>query len=471
SGIYTMPQLLRQRFGDSTHLIYSIIAILAIFLTVPAGTCLLSKTLMGVTGGSMWTYVAIIVPVCVLLQMWGGLRSVAYTDMIMGIVILVGGMIVAFTALSHEAVGGLSGLAEGIRATDPEALYAFREGGFIPWQAVFSGVFMIGLWFWCIDQTRMQMVLASRTLNDGRRGALLCALLKYLTAFLVLVPGLCGRLIYPGLEGAAADGVFGLLLRELISPIGFGVLGLVVAGLAAAAISTLMSLLNAASTIFTNDVLKRLTSEETFERRAILFSRVFVLIVGGLVFGGVALYDQAGEVMKVLLKVYGLVAGPTLAAYLLGIFWKRANARGANAGLIIGLLFSFGAEAAGQLALLVPEAERASSAACRTAMAVFGVNSHYRALIAFGLASAIVVVVSLLTAAPEPERLERTTFAWYRSRRRELEALAATPEGHEGEPLRDPWYLNYHAWSIGLVALLLATWWAFGLSRIWTGFN
>ncbi|NQT53958.1 sodium/solute symporter [bacterium] len=447
SGIYTMPQLLRQRFGDSTHLIYSIVAILAIFLTVPAGTCLFSKTLAQVTGTNMWVYVAIIIPVCVLLQMRGGLRGVAYTDMIMGIVILVGGVVVTYAAVTHEAVGGWAGLAEKIRATKPELLCGFREGGPIPWQAVFSGVFMIGLWFWCIDQTRMQMVLASRTLNDGRRGALLCALLKYVTAVLVLTPGLCGRLNYPDLPETKADTVFGKLLADLIGP---GMLGLVVAGLAAAVISTLMSMLNAASAIFTNDVMKRLVSEETFERRAILSSRIFVLVAGGLTFAGVAWYAQAGAVMKVLLKVYGLVAGPTLAVYLLGIFWRRANAQGAVPALLIGMVFSFGAELMPQLAWI---------------------NHHYRALIAFGLSSAILVVVSVLTAAPDPSRLERTTFAWYLSRRKEVEALAATPADHEGEPLSDPWYLDWRLWSACLVALLLTTWWLFGLGQVFTGFE
>ena len=445
SGIYTMPQLLRQRFGDSTHLIYSIIAIVAIFLTVPAGACLLSTTLSQVTGTNMWVYVALIVPVCVLLTVWGGLKSVAFTDMIMGVVILVGGSVVTWAALAHEKVGGLAGLAEQIRAEAPELLEAFREGGFIPWQAVFTGVFVIGLWFWCIDQTRMQMVLAARTLNDGRRGALLVGFLKFLTAFLVLVPGLCGRLIYPDLD--RPDGVYGLLLRDLMSP---GVLGLVVAGLAAAVISTLMSLLNAAASIFTNDVFKRLTSEATFERRAILSSRLFVVAGGALTFAGVAVYAQYGTVMRVLLTVYGLVAGPTLAVYLMGIFWKRANAAGANPALIIGLLFSFSAP-------YLPWFE--------------GVNHHYRCLMSFGLTVAIMAIVSPLAAAPAASRLQRTTFAWYLSRRREVEALAATPDGHEGEPVRDPWYLDYRLWSVLLLVLLLATWWLFGLGRIWTGFD
>jgi len=445
SGIYTMPQLLRQRFGDSTHLIYSIIAIAAIFLTVPAGACLLSTTLSQVTGTNMWVYVAVIVPVCVLLTVWGGLKSVAFTDMIMGVVILVGGAVVTGAALAHEKVGGLAGLAEQIRAETPELLEAFREGGFIPWQSVFTGIFVVGLWFWCIDQTRMQMVLAARTLNDGRRGALLVGALKFLTAFLVLVPGLCGRLIYPDLD--RPDQVYGLLLRDLMSP---GVLGLVVAGLAAAVISTLMSLLNAAASIFTNDVFKRLTSEATFERRAILSSRLFVVFGGVLTVAGVAVYAQYDAVMRVLLTVYGLVAGPTLAVYLAGIFWKRANAAGANPALVIGLAFSFSAP-------YLPWFE--------------GVNHHYRCLLSFGLSVSILALASLLRPAPAAERLQRTTFAWYLRRRRQVEALAATPDGHEGPPVRDPWYLNWVLWSVALLALLLAAWWQFGLARIWTGFD
>jgi len=106
-------------------------------------------------------------------------------------------------------------------------------------------------------------------------------------------------------------------------------------------------------------------------------------------------------------------------------------------------------------------------------MAAFfaGVNHHYRCLMSFGLSVAIPAAVSPLAPAPAASRLERTTFAWYIRRRREVEALAATPDGHEGEPLRDPWYLNHVLWSALLLAVLLAVWWTFGLARIWTGFE
>jgi len=444
SGIYTMPQLLRRRFGDSTHMIFSVVAILSIFLTVPAGTSILSKTLEQVTGVNMWVFVCIILPTCVLVTVWGGLTSVAYTDMMMGVVILGGGAMVSYRCLAHPKVEGLAGMVEKIRAIDPELLSAFRVGGAIPWQAVFTGIFIIGLWFWCIDQTKVQMLLGARTLNDGRRGAIMLAVLKYVSAFLIFVPGLCGRIIYPDLD--QADQVYGKLLNDLIPS---GMLGLVIAGLGAAVISTLMALLNAAASMFTNDIVKRLVPDDTFERRAVLSSRLFIIAGGLATFAGVAIYARYASVMEQILKCYGLVAGPTLGVYLLGMCWRRANRLGANVALLVGLAASFGAN-------FTP--------------GLMEINHHHRACYCFLLTLLVGGVVSLLAPAPEPERLERTTFSWYRSRRREIEDLAATPEGHEGEPVADPWYLDYRLWSLGLVILLFATWWVLGLSRIWAEF-
>ena len=444
SGIYTMPQLLRKRFGESTHMIFSIVAILSIFLTVPAGTSILSKTLEQVTGVNMWVFVSIILPTCVLVTIWGGLASVAYTDMVMGVVILAGGAMVSYKCLTHPQVEGLAGMVEKIRAIDPELLSAFRVGTDIPWHAVFTGVFVIGLWFWCIDQTKVQILLGARTLNDGRRGAIMLALLKYVSAFLIFVPGLCGRIIYPDLK--QADLLYGKLLSDLIPA---GMLGLVVAGLGAAVISTLMALLNAAASMFTNDIVKRLVPAETFERRAILTSRLFVIVAGIATFGGVWIYAQFGAVMKIILACYGLVAGPTLAVYIGGMFWRRANQLGANVSLVVGLAFSF-------TAAYVPFLK--------------AINRHDRTLMSFGVSLLVLAIVSLLSAPPDDERLERTTYAWYRKRKREIEDRAATPDDHDGEPLRDPWYLDYRLWSVVLVGVLLATWWILGLSRIWTEF-
>ncbi|MFW6163438.1 MAG: SLC5 family protein [Planctomycetota bacterium] len=473
SGIFTMPQLLRKRFGESTHMIFSIVAIVSIFLTVPAGTAVLSKTLEKVTGIDMWVFVAIILPTCLLLTVWGGLTSVAYTDMLMGMIIIGGAALVTYRCLSHESIGGLAGMVEQIQdieAAEPglELLSAFRAGGPIPWAAVFTGIFIIGLWFWCIDQTKVQILLGARTLNDGRRGAILLALLKFLAAFVVFVPGLCGRILYPELNDP--DSLYGTLLRDLISP---GMLGLVIAALSAAVISTLMALLNAAASMFTNDIVKRLVSDETFERRAVLTSRLFVLasVVPALV--GVVIYAHNKSVMQLILKCYGLVAGPTLAAYLLGIFWRRATAKAANIALVVGLACSFGAEFLRYL-IRIPGLTHA-----RYGIAGFvadypvwmgSVNHHHRALFAFLLSVLVLMLVSNWTAPPEPERLERTTYAWYRKRRREVEDLAATPDDHEGEPLRDPWYLDYRLWSVVLAAVLLVTWWIFGLPRVWNEF-
>ncbi|MHC4248824.1 MAG: sodium:solute symporter family transporter [Planctomycetota bacterium] len=304
SGIYTMPQLLKKRFGESTHLFYSVIAILATCLTLPVGTNAISKTLSALTGHNLWLFAAVIVPVCVALAITGGLTTVAYSNVVMGVIILGGGAIMTHQALSHEAVGGLAGLTEKLAATKPVLLEGFRQAGPIPWEGVFGGVFLIGVWFWCIDQPKVQMVLAAKTLNDGRRGALLVGLLKYIAAFVALTPGMCGRLIYPDL--GEPDQVYGMLLRDLFGP---GLRGLMVAGLAAAVISTLTSLLTAVASIFTNDIYRRFVNEETFKRTAVRSGRVFLLAAEAWTLLGIVFFSESKTVLPVVLKISGWPRG------------------------------------------------------------------------------------------------------------------------------------------------------------------
>ncbi|MHC5059335.1 MAG: sodium:solute symporter family transporter [Planctomycetota bacterium] len=458
SGIYTMPQLLKKRFGESTHLFYSVIAILATCLTLPVGTNAMSKTLSALTGLNLWWFAAVIVPVCVGLAISGGLTTVAYSNVVMGVIILGGGAIMTHQALGHEAVGGLAGLTEKLAASQPVLLEGFRKGGDIPWEGVFGGVFLIGVWFWCIDQPKVQMVLAAKTLNDGRRGALLVGMLKYIAAFVALTPGMCGRLIYPGL--GEPDKVYGMLLRDLFGP---GLRGLMVAGLAAAVISTLTSLLTAVASIFTNDIYRRFVDDETFKRTAVRSGRGFLLAAGAWTLLGIVFFSKSKTVLPVVLKIFGVAAGPTLAAFIVGVFWRRANRLGANVGLAVGIVFSSAggiAEWAMSKGYTPPE----------PLLSLAEINSHNRCVIAFLLTAALIAVVSLLSAPPEPERLEQTTFAWYLKRRKEVEANAAGPPAPDGTPRRDPWYLDYRLWAAAMLVLLLATWWKFGLYRIATGF-
>lgn len=270
------------------------------------------------------------------------------------------------------------------------------------------------------------------------------AVLKYVSAFVIFIPGLCGRLIYPDL--AEADQLYGRLLADLLPT---GILGLVVAALGAAVISTLMALLNAAASMFTNDIVRRLLPDEAFEANAVRISRLFIIAGGVGTLVGVMIYSRYASVMQQILKCYGLVAGPTLGVYLLGLCWRRANEFGANTALLVGLVVSFGANFAPVLG---------------------EINHHHRTVYALFVTLAVGVLASLFRKAPAEEKLERTTFAWYRKRRREVEALAATPVGHEGEPLSDPLWLDYRLWSAVLLVAFFGIWWALGLPRVWQEF-
>jgi SSS family solute:Na+ symporter len=283
-------------------------------------------------------------------------------------------------------------------------------------------------------------------------------MLKYIAAFVALTPGMCGRLIYPDLD--EPDQVYGMLLRDLFGP---GLRGLMVAGLAAAVISTLTSFLTAVASIFTNDIYRRFVDEETFKRTAVRSGRVFLLGAGAWTLLGIVFFSESKTVLPVVLKIFGVAAGPTLAAFIVGVFWQRANRLGANAGLAAGIVLS----SAGGIA---EWAVSRGYAPPQPFLYVASINSHNRCVIAFLLTAGVIAVVSLLSAPPGPERLERTTFAWYLKRREEVEATAAGPLAPDGTPRRDPWYLDYRLWAAAMLVMLLATWWKFGLYRIATGF-
>ena len=157
------------------------------------------------------------------------------------------------------------------------------------------------------------------------------------------------------------------------------------------------------------------------------------------------------------------VAGPTRPAFILGVVWPRANPVGANVGHASGVVFSF----SGGIASMLKGAGWALPQPLRL---LAGINPHNRCPIAFLFTAAVIAAVSLLSAPPGPQRLERTTFAWYLKRREEVEATAAGPPHPDGTLRRDPWYLDYRLWAGAMLVMLLATWWKFGLYRIATGF-
>ena len=251
----------------------------------------------------------------------GGLTAVIHTDAIQTVLLLIGSIFIAVTALMR--VGGWSELTAAI---DPAMLSLVRPAGDpgVPWPGLLTGVPLLGFYFWCTNQFMAQRFLAARDLTHARRGALLAGLLKLPVLFLMVLPGTAAIILFPNLDNP--DLVYPTLLVELLPT---GLLGLVIAGFLAALMSQIDSTLNSAATLVTMDIVKPRRPQWSPARllRAGRIATLGFMVLAALWAPQIARFSS---LFKYLQAVLSYTVPPVLALYLLGLFWRRANAQGAR---------------------------------------------------------------------------------------------------------------------------------------------
>lgn len=420
SGIYTMPEFLEKRFDGRSRVYFSAISI---FLSVVVDTAaaLFAGALvveLVYPDFPLWGTMTILALVAGAYTIAGGLKAVVYTDAIQGTLLLLGATAVAI--LAWNEIGGFeSGWAAVQQATagDDHALSLVHpldvENG-MPWLGLITGVFLLGFYFWTTNQFMVQRVLGAKDLDHGRWGALFGGLLKLPILFIMVMPGTFARVLYPNIE--RADQVFPTLLFDLLPG---GIRALVLTAMLAAIMSSVDSTLNAASTLVTMDFIKR-KRPDTSPQALVRIGRIvtFVCMVFAIAWSPVIIgFDTLWEYLQTTLAY---VAPPALALFFLGVFWKRATATGAIAGMASGHLAA--------VAFLV-----------LTATGTYSVNFLYLAPILLLIAMAVMVGVSLRTAPPPAEKTDGLTWspAFFRAESRELEGV--------------PLWKNYRVQSAALV--------------------
>ena len=416
TGIYTMPEFLEKRFDGRSRVYFSAVSI---FLSVVVDTAaaLFAGALvveLVYPDFPMWGTMAILALIAGAYTIAGGLKAVVYTDAIQGTLLLLGAG--AVSVMAWNAVGGWDAVTA---VTPDEKLSLIQpidvEGG-MPWPGLVTGVFLLGFYFWTTNQFMVQRVLGAKNLDHGRWGALFGGLLKLPVLFLMVMPGTFARVLYPDLE--RADQVFPTLLFDLLPD---GLRALVLTAMLAAIMSSVDSTLNAASTLVTMDFVKRKNpgiSPQALVRIGRIVTAacmVFAIAWSPVIVGFETLWTY-------LQTTLAYVAPPALALFILGVFWKRASGTGAIVGMASGHL-----AAAGFL--------------LATVYTGFEINFLYLAPILLGISMAVMVLVSLMTPAPAPEKTEDTTWtpAFFRAESAELADVPA--------------WKNYRVQSVVLVVL------------------
>ncbi len=433
-GVYTLSEYLGQRFDDRSRLLYSITN-MAFLLIQMVGTLILGaltlETLLSGSDyaisyeGSVW----LLAGVAAAYTIFGGLKAVIYTDFIQSILLLVGGGTIAVLAIWHPNVGGISGLLE----RQPEKFHVFFEASHptLPWSGVLSGLMVLHMYSWGTNQFIVQRTLGARSGWDARTGVITAGFFKLLSPFLCIVPGMAAAFILNIDPETESDTAFAGLTRTLL-PAGFGLVGIVMAGLVGGILSTIDSMMNSTATLFTFDIYRKYLRPEASEMRLIWVGRVAMMA------------------MVCLAIALSLYFGQTKG----GIFNRMADY---NAYLVPGVIVAYVA------GILQPLATRTASFACILAgpflsiaferVAAVGFDHQLQAFHRAGLATlscyGVVLLVSLLT---QHERdAGREHFTWKRFKR---ERVAE-------EAIERPWWQNDKLWAVLLVACTLGMCWFF----------
>jgi SSS family solute:Na+ symporter len=200
-----------------------------------------------------------------------------------------------------------------------------------PWIGSTLGVLILGIWYWCTDQSIVQKTLSARGISDARKGTLLCAALKILPLFILVVPGLIAKALYPTI--VTGDNAFPTLVLRLMPP---GFKGLLIAALMAALMSAMSSVLNSCSTLITIDIYKK-THPTRSERDLVLFGRITTGIIVTLSILWIPVIPYlSSQLYQYLQSVQAYVAAPITAVFLVGVLWRGATAQAAFVTLIVG---------------------------------------------------------------------------------------------------------------------------------------
>jgi SSS family solute:Na+ symporter len=410
SGVYTMPEFLERRYGPACRWYLTTVSVIASVVTkISVSLYAGALVLQAVLGWDFYTSATVMVIATGIYTVFGGLSAVIYTEMVQAVVLLAGALTLTLIGLSEA--GGMAGLRAALPADFFHMVKPSSDPAF-PWTGIFLGAPILGVWYWCTDQMIVQRVLGAKSEAHARGGALLCGLLKILPVFVLVLPGLIARALYPTING---DDAYPQLVVRLLPT---GMVGFMVAALMAALMSSLAAAFNSASTLVTFDVYRVLRPSAS-EAQLVRVGRIVTVVMVALSMLWVPFIKYLStEVYIYLQSVQAYISPPIAAVFLLGVFWTGANRYGAIAALVAGAVL-------GALRFLF-ELNKGSALVSGSPMLSWfvGINFLHFAILLFAVSVALLVGVSVASRPESREKLRGLTFATLDASYRPREARA-----------------------------------------------
>lgn len=340
SNVATLPDFLEKRYNRASRDWLAFISIIsAIFIHIGFSLYTGAVVLRGLFGIDIMTSIVTVSILTGIYTIIGGLLAVVLTESIQTVVLVFGA--IAITAAGYMKIGGWEGLAA---CVDPVKLTILRtadDPSGLPWYSVFLGYPIIGLWYWCADQTIVQRVLGAKDENHARVGPLFAGFIKILPVFIFVLPGtICLGLVQSGaLPGAPADSAdtYAFMISNLL-PVGLK--GVVAAALLAALMSTVSGALNSIATLFSYDIYRR-WRPDTPDSRLVVIGRIvtFAAMIAAIVWSPFVSHFES--IFQGITAIICYIAPPITAVFVCGVFWKRASGPAAIATLWSGSAMGF----------------------------------------------------------------------------------------------------------------------------------
>jgi len=426
SKISTLPEYMEKRYSSGARTFLAFIFVMSAML-VHIGVSLYAgaKVLEEFFGINYIISIIAISFITAIYTILGGLKAVMVTDAIQAVLLLAGAAILTFMGIQALPGVGIESWADFKAACQPGQLsmiqpitdtaapgrFALRE---FSWYSILFGYPVLGIWYWCTDQTIVQKVLAAKTEKDGRDGAIFAGFLKILPVFLMVLPGAIGYVLFKETIGDDNDATLMVMIKNLL-PV--GIQGLMAAGLLAALMSTIEAALNSTATLTAEDIVKRLRPN-TSDAMLVLIGR----ITAGVVIVLAMLWSTQGakfsSIFEAVNKIPMAFAPGITAVFLWGVFWPRGNKHGAMSALIFNVIVGFI-----YLAIDIPLIGNKQLIAKELGIPFMQVGWYL-----FLMSSAVYFIVSLATPAPQKEQL--VNLCWTRP----LDALRGKMQGSITDP-------------------------------------
>ncbi len=399
SRISTLPEFLERRYGPGSRMFLAFMAILgALFIHIGMSLYAGAAVFKQFFGIDVVTSIVVISVITAIYTVLGGLKAVVVTETIQTVILVFGAAAVtlfAIFALPDHGIHNLSQFKEAVRPDQLSMLQSKSSAG-LSWYAIFLGYPILGIWYWCSDQTIVQRVLGAKTQRDAQLGPLFAGLLKIIPVFIMVLPGVLGYVLFKDIIGADSNQTLPVLINQLIPT---GLKGLIAAGLLAALMSTIAAALNSSATLVAVDIVKRFKTNLSDEKQ-VKIGRISAVVVMLLAIVWSTQGGRYSSIFEAINTIAAHLAPPITPVFLWGGFWRGGTKQASLTTLIAGFLL-------GAVSFLI---DLPVIGDVRIITDGWGIPFLMQAWWMFCICSVIFVIVSLFTPAPDPKQIEGLTW-------------------------------------------------------------